>query len=111
MVQQTAPHSNSVQQQDGQTWRWHLDDILLNSSSSGTTKAEEAPTEGDLQDYPGEANSSTPEDCGPEDPPPTATPAGPELRRSKRTPKPPQRLIEELWVNIVMQFWTLLKDI
>lgn len=96
VVQQTAPHSYSVQQQDGQTWRRHLDDILLNSSSSGTTKAEEAPTEGDLQDYPGEANSSTPEDCGPEDPPPTATPASPELRRSKRTPKPPQRLIEEL---------------
>ena len=43
--------------------------------------------------------------------PPTATPASPELRRSKRTPKPPQRLIEELWANIVMQFWTLLKDI
>lgn len=96
VVQQTAPHSYSVQQQDGQTWRRHLDDILLNSSSSGTTKAEEAPTEGDLQDYPGEANSSTPEDCGPEDPPPTATPASPELRRSKRTPKPHQRLIEEL---------------
>ena len=74
VVQQTAPHSYSVQQQDGQTWRRHLDDILLNSSSSGTTKAEEAPTEGDLQDYPGEANSSTPEDCGPQDPTPYCYP-------------------------------------
>ena len=96
VVQQTAPHSYSVQLQDGRTWRRHLDDILLNGSSSGTTKAEEAPSEEDLQDSPREATSSTPEDCGPEDQPPTANPVSPELRRSKSTPKPPQRLIEEL---------------
>ena len=91
VVQQTAPQSYSVQLQDGRTWRRHLEDILLNSSSSRTTKAEAATTDGDLQDSPGEGSRSTPEDYGPNDPLPTATPASPELRRSiKRTLKPPQ---------------------
>ena len=48
VVQQTAPHSYSFQLQDDRTWRRHLEDILLNSSSSKTTKAEAETTEGDL---------------------------------------------------------------
>ena len=43
VVQQTTPHSYSVQLQDGRTWRRHLHDILLNSSSSEPLKQRKHP--------------------------------------------------------------------
>ena len=95
-----SSHSHRVRLDDGRVWRRHVDDVLQNSP--GTKKAESGPPSSETATLanpdpqpanPTDANSHQPDQSAPLDATLASTDSVP--RRSSRTSKPPQRLIEE----------------
>ena len=101
VVQQTSPASFQVQLNDGRNWRRHADNVLQNtpsfavmqSNSVGVTS--DHSTE-DITSPSTESSTPQPEESESVESPSTPTPPTPAPRRSKRTTKPPQRLMEEM---------------
>jgi len=75
----------------------HADDVLQNNPSSAVTQSSSVEVTSD-QSTEGVTSSSKPqpEESESVESPSTPTPPTPAPRRSKRTTKPPQRLIEEM---------------
>ena len=95
VVQQTSPASFQVQLNDGQNWRRHADDVLQNTSSSSIKVTSDQSTEA-ITSPSTESSTPPPEESESVESPSTPTPPTPAPRRSKRSIKPPQRLIEEM---------------
>ena len=101
VVQHPSSHSCRVHLDDGRVWRRHVDDILQNNSrskraESGVPSLETAtPLVPDPQPVISSETSSHPPDNSVQL---ETTPAStsPVLRRSSRSHRPPQRLIEEM---------------
>ena len=101
--QHTSPHSYRVQLDDGRVWRRHVDDVLQNSPSLKPTESRTPLVEAMAPANSAEVNhhpqpsvlAAPPQDnVSPKETPPV--PASPVLRRSMRSTKPPQRLIEQM---------------
>ena len=101
VVQQISPTSFQVQLNDGRNLRRHVDDVLQNTPSSTVTQSSSVEVTPD-QSTEGVTSPSTdsstppPEESESVELPSTPTPPTPAPRRSKRTTKLPQRLIEEM---------------
>ena len=101
VVQQTSPTSFQVQLNDGRNLRRHADDVLQDTPSSTVTQSNSVEVTYD-QSTEGVTSPSTdsstppPEKSESVELPSTPTPPTPGLRRSKRTTKLPQRLIQEV---------------
>ena len=101
VVQQTSPTSFQVQLNDGRNLRRHVDDVLQNTPSSTVTQSSSVEVTSD-QSTGGVTSPSTdsstppPEESESVELPSTPTPPTTAPRRSKRTTKLPQRLIEEM---------------
>ena len=101
--QHSSPHSYQVQLDDGRIWRRHVDDVLQNSPSLKLTESHTPPVEATTTATPAEvvphpqptmsadASTSPQDGLGAKE-----TSPAPVLRRSLRTAKPPQRLIEQI---------------
>ena len=86
ILQRSSPHSCRVQLDDGRVWRRHVDDVLQTAPVETTDDVQQtAPVETT-------ASSGVREPT----PPPSEASTTQALRRSNRTSKPPQRLIEEI---------------
>mgnify|MGYP001793618148 CR=1 FL=1 len=108
VLERTAPLSYRVQLDDGRVWRRHADDVLLNSPNSNTTNQEAVQaepigpaTQSTIPPDP-DPDPEAPATAEPDSPPPSmpepaecATHGSSQPRRSRRTVKPPQRLIEQ----------------
>ena len=101
--QHTSPHSYRVQLDDGRVWRRHVDDVLQNNPSLKPTESRTPLVEAmapansaEVNHHPQPSVSAAPpqDNVSPKETPPV--PASPVLRRSMRSTKPPQRLIEQM---------------
>ena len=97
----TSPASFQVQLNDGRNWRRHADDVLQNTPSFAVTQSSsvEVTSDQSTEDNTSpstESSTPQPEESESVESPSTPTPPTPAPRRSKRTTKPPQRLIEEM---------------
>ena len=101
VVQQISPTSFQVQLNDGRNLGRHADDVLQDTPSSTVTQSNSVEVTYD-QSTEGVTSPSTdsstppPEKSESVELPSTPTPPTPGLRRSKRTTKLPQRLIQEM---------------
>ena len=110
VVQHPSSHSFQVHLDDGQVWRRLVDDILQNNSHSKTAETGVPSSETATPVVPEpqpvispEISLHPPDNSAQLETTPAST--SPVLRRSFRCHRPPQRLIEEMWI------WTLLMNI
>ena len=101
VAQHPSSHSCRVHLDDGRVWRRHVDDILQNNSHSKTSESGVASLETATPVVPipqpiiaPETSSHPPDNSAQLETTPTSS--SPVLRRSSRSHRPPQRLIEEM---------------
>ena len=101
VVQHPSSHSCRVHLDDGRVWRRHVDDILQNNSHSKTAESGVPSSETATPVVPEpqpvispEISSHQPDNSAQLETTPAST--SPVLRRSSRSHRPPQRLIEEM---------------
>ena len=103
VLKHSSPHSYQVQLDDGRIWRCHVDDVLQNNPTTKpaephTSSPDEVLQSSSVVEVSHSPTTVTPEFNvpGQEDSTRMESPLTPELRRSTRVIKPPERLIEQM---------------